>query len=199
MKKKNWARIIWVFALFVLLIVILVMVMNYKIYYQYALKNKLYFYECNDTVCVMEVESDEYLMYSKYDCGDDVCPVYKKNIDDNYLLLTKNDKAILYDYRKGKVISQDYEDYFFINQNYIIVTLSGKQGVINLKNKVTIPLKYNKVGYFQNDYLSGYNLEYIIVQNNDKYGIISYKDGTILEKVEFDEKDIDSLLDKLKE
>ena len=45
MKKKgkeiNIARIVWVSCIFLLLITILIMVMDYKINYQYKVENKL--------------------------------------------------------------------------------------------------------------------------------------------------------------
>ena len=199
MRKLNVPRFIWITSLFLLLIIILICVMVYKIKYQYAFSKELYFYECDGTLCVMEVKSDDKLMYSKYDCGEDECPFYKRDIDENYVLLTKDEETILYHYRDGKVISNDYDDYLFINQNYIIVTKSGYQGVIDLKGSEVVPLEYSKIGYYTNNYLSGYNLEYIVAQKNDKYGIISFKTGDVLEKFETEESDLDTLLDKLKE
>lgn len=199
MKKINLARIIWVTSLFLLLIVILLMVMDYKIHYQYLTNHKLYFYECDGSLCVQEVKDNDKLMFSYYDCGYEECPVYVKNIEDSYALLNQGETAILYDYRKGKTISQEYETYQFINQNYIIVTLHNYKGVINLKNEIMLNLEYEELGIQTNDYLTGYNLSYMIAKKNGKYGIISFKDGSVLEDFKYEEAEINNLLEILKE
>ena len=66
MKKHNFGRILWVTSLFLLLIEILLMVMDYKINYQYLTKNELYFYECEGNLCVSEAQEKKNLIYSKY-------------------------------------------------------------------------------------------------------------------------------------
>lgn len=197
MKKVNWARIIWVSSIFMLLIVILIMIMVYKIKFQYAYKNKLYFYECESNLCVTEVKNDDKLMYSKYDCGKKNCPIYKKNIDDNYVLLSEDANTILYNYRTGKVISKNYDNYFFINNNYIIVEKDGYHGVIGIKNNLVVPLEYEKIGYFRDDYLSGYNLNYIVAKKNERYGIISFKDGSVINDFNTSEEEVAILIDKI--
>ncbi len=199
MKKINFARIIWILCLFILLITILIMVMDYKIHYQYLTANKLYFYDCSGNLCVTEVKDDTNLMFSSYDCGYEECPVYKKNIADSYVLLEQNKKFILYDYRKAKVISQEYEDYQFLTENYIIVTIGEKYGVIDLDNNLTVAVSYNKLGYNKDDYLMGYTLNNILAKKGEKYGIISYKDGSIVEDFQYKEEEIPQLLEKLKE
>ena len=199
MKKVGWSRFFLVGSIFLFLIVVLLMVMDYKINYQYLLDKKLYFYECDSNLCVLEVKSDNYLLYSEYDCGDENCPIYKQNLEEDYVLLTKDEKTILYNYRTGKVISQDYEEYLFFQSNYIIVTLNGFQGVIDLNNQLLVPLQYHQIGYYANEYLSGYNLQNIIVKKDDKYGIISYKTGEVIEKIEVTGENINILLEKLKE
>lgn len=198
MKKINWSRFLLVSSIFLFLIIVLLMVMDYKINYQYLLDKKLYFYECDSTLCVLEVKSDKYLLYSTYDCGEEDCPIYKQNLEEDYVLLTKGEKTILYNYRTGKVISQNYEDYLFFQSNYIIVTLNGLQGVIDLNNQVLVPLQYQQIGYYVNNYLSGYNLQSIVVKKDEKYGIVSYKTGEVIEKIEIEEENINILLEKLK-
>lgn len=199
MKKVNLARIIWVTSLFLLLFVILLMVMDYKINYQYLVRNQLYFYECDGSnLCVTEVENRGDLLYSIYDCGYEDCPTYKKNIGDSYVLLGTAEQTILYNYRDGLVISKEYEDYVFINENYIVVTLKGYQGIINVKNEITVSPIYEQIGYQNDGYLTGYSLFSIIAKKNQKYGIISIKDGTILVDFQYEDNNLDELMSILK-
>lgn len=201
MKKHNFGRILWVTSLFLLLIEILFMVMDYKINYQYLTKNELYFYECGGNLCVSEVQEKKNLVYSKYDCGEKECPFYKKSIDNNYVVLEYRDsnKTLLFNYRTGKMISNSYEDYTVIDEEHLIVTDNAKQGIIDNVGKIIVPIIYDQIGIVNNQLLEGYNFQSIIVKKDNLYGILSYKKGTIIEKVEYQEKDLALLLDKLKE
>ena len=134
MSKINVARITWVVSLFLLLIVILLMVMDYKINYQYANMKKLYFYDCDGNICTSEVKDDNKNYISIYDC-DDTCPVFKKVIFDNYILLVKDNLQILYNYTDGLVIGNQYDEYEFVGNDYIKVGKSNHYGIIEVDNK----------------------------------------------------------------
>lgn len=194
LKKQNIARKVWIISIFLELIVILVMIINYKVHYQYLSKNKLYFYECSGTLCVTEVENNDHLLYSIYDCNYDTCPTYKKELGDTYVLLEENNNCLLYNYRIGEMISKDYDDYQFLNNQNIIVTRNHKEGIINLNNQLLVETIYEKLGYEQNGHLIGYNLNLIIAKQNDKYGIISYKTGEVIEPITETVENIDRLL-----
>lgn len=196
-KKINVAKMVWIGALFLLLVVILIMVMDYKINHQLKKHNKLYFYECDGKLCVTEVEDDDKLMYSYYDCEYEVCPVYMRDIGDSYSILEKDNQVILYDYRKGIVISSNYNDYQVLNNDYIVVKKSDKYGVISLGDEVIVQPIYQGLGYFKDGNLIGYSLSAIIVKNDDKYGIISFKDGSLIEEIKYSEEEIETLLKKL--
>ncbi len=198
MKKKRIARIVWVSSIFVELIIILVMVMDYKIHYQYLERNKLYFYDCDGTLCVTEVEDNKHLLYSSYDCEKE-CPAYKMELDEQYVILSTIDHNILYDYRNGQVISSNYDNYQFLSKEYIVVTLGDKQGIMNISGNVIVAPSYDKLGYVQNDYLIGYNLNYVLAKQGDKYGIISFKTGEIIEPIEQPETKVGELIDFLKQ
>lgn len=194
LKKRNIAKKIWIISIFLELIVILVMVVDYKVNYQHLSKNKLYFYECIGNLCVSEVESNEHLLYSSYDCEYEMCPTYKKELDDSHVILDENNNSILYNYRDGQIISNSYDDYQFINNQNIIVTRNNKQGIINIDNQLIIETVYDQLGFEQNGYLAGYNLNLIIAKKGDKYGIISYKTGEIVEPISEPVENIDKLL-----
>ena len=196
-RKINIAKITWIMALFLELVIILIMVMDYKIHYQYQTINKIYFYECSGTLCVTEVKDDDHLMYSSYECGYEDCPTYKKELGDTYVILTEEKNSILFDYRKGEVISNKYDDYQPLNNNYFIVTKNNLQGIINMEDKLTVSLNYDQLGYKKDSNLIGYTLNSIIAKTDDKYGIISLKDGTLIEEFKYSEEEIETLLKKL--
>ena len=132
---KKVSRLTWIISLFLILIIILILIMHYKINYEYLNCNYLYFYECDNNLCMSSVKDNSKLIYSEYKCGYDACPSYIKKVKDDYVLLEKDKEYILYNYRTSSIISSNYEDYEFINSNYIIVTLNKKKGIINLKNE----------------------------------------------------------------
>ena len=173
MKKLNIPRVIWVTSLFAILITILYLVAKYKIDYEFLRKNYLYFYQCDNVLCVSNVKDNNSLIFSKYDCGFEICPNYIKNINEDYVVLNKDKEYILYNFRQDKIINNNYEDYEFITNNYIIVKRNKKKGIIGLNGEILIDTIYDDIGYRKNDYLEGYNLNNIIVKNNNLYGIIS--------------------------
>ena len=198
MKKVNIPRIIWVTSIFLVLIIILGLIINYKINFEYLSHNYLYFYECDNNLCVSEAKDNSNLIYSKYDCGYDSCPKYQKKIDNNYMILEKDNKHLLYNYRTSEIISDKYENYEILNNNYIIVTLNKQKGIINNKNEIIIELIYDELGYKNDNYISGYNLNNIIVKKDNLYGIISYKNGNIIEEIKYKSEEINTLLDIIK-
>lgn len=194
LKKINFAKLVWISAIFLELIVILVMVMDYKINYQNKKNNQIYFYEHEGLLNVTEVSNDDYLMYSTYDCGYKECPTLKSELGDSHVILVENGNNILFDYRKGKVISSGYDDYKVLSNGYVIVVKNELQGLINSDNKVTVSIKYSELGYKGIDTMLGYNLNYILVRDKDKYGIVSIKNGSIAEPIEHNVIELEDLL-----
>ncbi len=194
---KKVARIIWVSCLFLLLIVILLMVMDYKINYQYQVENCLYFYECNGNLCASNVMDKERLLFSKYECGEDVCPTYSKDISDEYVLLTKGSQSILYQYKVGKVISDMYDDYVLIDGSYFIVKKGDLYGIISIDGSEVVKPQFDEIGYYNGNSLSGYNMDSILVKKKDLYGLLSYRTGKIVEEVKYSSDEIDKLFDIL--
>lgn len=199
MKKIKVARVVWIVCLFLFLIVVLLMVMDYKINYQYLSHNYLYFYECDGELCVTSVKDNQKLLYSSYDCGYLDCPIYKRSISDSYALLNEENRVLLYQYRDGNVISDSYDNYEMIDNKYIIVQKSNLYGIIDVSGKEIVKPIYEDMGLHNNGYLLGYGVNGIIAMKNGKYGIISYKDGKMLEDFKYTNEMIDTLLDLLKE
>ena len=198
--KVNKARIVWVTCLFLLLIVILVMVMDYKINHEYSSPSlKLYFYECDGSVCTTTVKDNNKNIYSYYDCWGYTCPDYKKIINDDYALLEENTSSyVLFNYKEGKTITSGYKSYMFIDNTYIIVNKGNKYGVIDTSDNITVSCLYDSIGIIEDDLLKGYNTSGIIAMKDGKYGIISYKDGKIIEEFTYDKASLNKLLEKIK-
>ncbi len=196
MKKVNMPKIIWISSIFALLITILIMVMDYKINYQYSSDdtNKIYFYNCDGEVCTTRTKNKKKKAYSEYDCYT-ICPTYKGTINDDYSLLKDTNGFILYNYKLGIKITEGYEEYKFINKQYIIVTANKLEGVIDLNNNITVNTEYNQIGYYKNKELIGYNTDNIIVKKDNVYGIVNYKTGMLVEPVKYKESEIKKLLD----
>ena len=198
-RKINIARIVWVTGVFLILIIILLLVMNYKINYQYLEKNYLYFYECEEELCVTRIKDKEKLLFSTYKCEYEECPEYKKIISDDYALLEAETGNILYNYKTGKIISKNYDDYELINNEFIITKKNNLYGIITNNGEQIVNLTYTEIGIHSNGILSGYNAEKIIVKKNDKYGIISYKTGKVIEELKYTDKELSNLLIMIKE
>lgn len=199
MKKKNKInifKIIWITGVFLILITFLIIIMHYKINYQYLTKNNIYFYNCNNSICTAQVKDgiSKKDLYSTYNCEYEKCPIIKKVLEDSYVIMQKDEQIILYDFINNKVISNTYEDYKFISEKHIIVTKNNYQGIIDINNNILINTKYEQLGYYKDNLLLGYNIQNIIVKKNDLYGIISIKDQKIIEEIKYKEENIEELL-----
>ena len=197
MKKKeiNIPKLIWVTSIFAFLIVILIMVMDYKINYEYSTNNsnKLYFYDCDNELCTSLTKAQNKKLYSEYECYNK-CPKYSGRINENYALLKTSNGIILYNYKEGIKIAEDYDEYEFINNNYFIVTKNKLDGIMDIESNVIIKPTYTKIGYYKNKNLIGYNTTSIIVKSENKYGIVNYKTGEIIEEIKYTKEEIDKLL-----
>lgn len=194
-KGLNIYKGIWVSCIFLFLIVVLVMIMDYKINYEYLEEKVLYFYNCDGEICTTEVEASGLDLYSKYECRYDLCPKYEKVINNDYVLLSDEDGNYeLYNYKSGEIVSAGYDSYYFIDSNYIVVAKNGKQGIIDVNDNVVVKLIYDEIGCYNGDVLYGYNLEYIVAKKDDKYGIISFKTGEIKENFSYSETKLEELL-----
>lgn len=194
---RKMPRITWITCLFLILLISLALIVHYKINYEYLNYNYLYFYECDGNLCMSNIKDNSKLIYSEYKCGYDACPSYVKKIKDEYVLLKKDTEYMLYNYRTSSIISSKYEEYEFINSNYIIVTTKLQKGIIDLKNNNITGMIYDDIGIKNNEYLSGYNLNNIIVKKDNLYGIISFKTGEIIEEIKYSEAELNYLLDIL--
>ena len=196
--KINIYKVMWVSSIFILLITILIMVMDYKINYQgIQLETEyVYFYNCDGEICTSQIKDTSKELYSTFDCENQSCPVYKGIINEDYAILEEPAGQILYNYKTGVKITAGYDSYIFINNKYIITSKADKYGIITDEDDVIVDTIYNQIGIQEENNLKGYNNEMIIALKDNKYGLISYKDGSIKEDFKYDSKE--KLLEKLK-
>ena len=98
-----------------------------------------------------------------------------------------------YDYPPEEILSH----HFFLNNTYFVVTRDNYQGIIDINNSVSVSLSYDQLGIIKDNYLIGYTLNSIIAKKNGLYGIISIKDGSVIEEFNYKEEGLEMLLDIL--
>ena len=197
-RRVRVARVVWVVCLFLFLLVILFMVMDYKINYQYLKHSYLYFYECSSDLCVSSVKDSKKDIYSIYDCGYNDCPMYKNKIDDQYAILLMGSKNLLYNYKTGLIILDDYDGYEFIDGKAVIVKKGNYYGIVDINKTIIVNPIYDEIGIHTNEYLTWYSATAIVALKNEKYGAISYKDGKLVEEFEYDASNLEELLTAIK-
>ena len=178
MKNNSLWRVIWILGIYVVLVSILYLVIIYKVKWENKDLNKyLYFYNCSGQICTSDISQNNF--YSKIVCEDNKCP-YIENINDDLLILSNENKAYLYNYLTGKIISDKYLEYKSLNNNYYIVRNNDNQeGIIDQEANIVIDFQDNVIA----DY-NGYYLTYI--NSNNKYQIKNINTGEIFNK-EYDE------------
>lgn len=197
-KKKfnNIWKIIWIVGIYSVLILIFLLVINYKVEWETKDLNRyMYFYDCSNNVCTSDIEQNNY--YGKMLCKDDICP-YIIEQNNEKLILNDNNKIMLYDYKQDKIINEMYSDYYFINDNLIAVKNNeNKYGLIDLNGDIVSELNYSKIIDYKNGYLiyndeEKYNLKNIITNQdiingydymefiNEKYLIVKEKQNYML-------------------
>lgn len=196
--KINIFKLIWVSSIFLLLIAILIMVMDYKINYQ-GIKletDYVYFYNCDGEICTSQIKDTSKELYSTFDCENQSCPVYKGIINEDYAILEESAGQVLYNYKTGVKITAGYDSYVFITNKYIITNKGEKYGIITDEDDIIVDTIYDQIGIQEENNLIGYNTECIVAKRDNKYGLISYKDGSIKEEFKYD--NTEKLLEKLK-
>ena len=173
MKKNNLLRIGWIVGIYSILVLILYLVVTYKVKWEDKdLNTYLYFYNCSNSLCTSTEKQNNY--YGSIICENEKCPyIVEKNND--YLILNNNNKQILYDYKKDKIINDSYDTYKLTSDENYIVSKNNKYAVINDKNEVLVD--------FTDKTITDYKYEYISYRKNGKYGIINEKSSVDISPV----------------
>ena len=167
MKKNNLLKIGWIIGMYLILVITLYLVVSYKVKWEDKdLNTYLYFYNCNNDVCTSNIKQDNY--YGSIMCKNDVCP-YITEKNGNYLVLTANNKQLLYDYKDDKIINEKYTTYKLTSDNNYIVSKNNKYAVINTENEILFD--------FTDKLITDYKYDYISYRENGRYGIINAKNN----------------------
>jgi len=161
--KNNLWHLIWIAGVYITLIAILILIIEYKVKWENKdLNTYLYFYNCSGSLCNTTNRITDY--YSKVKCDKKICP-YIKEKKDNLLILADDEKEYVFDYITDKIVSDNYVKYTFINDQLIVKNDENKYGIINLNNEVLVNLEYNKIVDYKNGYLA--------YAENGKVGIVN--------------------------
>ncbi|MDO5555478.1 MAG: WG repeat-containing protein [Clostridia bacterium] len=105
----------------------------------------------------------------------------KQNIwyEDNILRVSKNGKYGLIDFTGKEVIPCDYDEITSLKgvKSNIIIKKAGNSGLINEKGQTIIPTQYKQILTLK----EGYKNEYVIVNENNQYGLISTTSTILIE------------------
>lgn len=110
----------------------------------------------------------------------------KQNIwyEDNILRVSKNGKYGLIDFEGKEIIPCDYDEILALAsvRNEFLIKKAGNTGLVNEKGQTIIPTQYKAILTLK----EGYNSEYIIVNEDNKYGVINTT-GTVLVEPKYDD------------
>ena len=105
----------------------------------------------------------------------------KQNIwyEDNILRVSKNGKYGLIDFNGKEVLACDYDDITALKgvKSNIIIKKAGNVGLVNEKGQTIVPVQYKDILTLK----EGYKNEYIVVNENDQYGVISTSGAILIE------------------
>ena len=169
MKSSKIFKIIWVSGIYLILLVLLYLIIEYKVKWEHKdLNTYLYLYDCGDDLCSSTTIQEEY--YSKILCEDNICPYIIQIVDDN-LILKRNDRLWLYNYKTDKITNDKYVYYRYIDNNMFVVgDNTGNYGIIDKDNSLILDIKYKYIDNYENGYIS-----YI---ENNLYGILKKDDNS---------------------
>lgn len=167
-KKNNLLHYAWLIGVYAILLVILMMVVEYKVKWENKdLSTYLYFYNCSNNLCTTTNPVGNY--YSNILCNDNECP-YIKEKENNIVILSLKNKDYVYDYINDKILNDTYNSYKFASNSYIVKDNNDKYGIINREGEIIVEPKYNKII----DYKDG-----IIAYSENSLIGIENKDGNI--------------------
>lgn len=99
--------------------------------------------------------------------------------ENNVLKVSKNGKYGLINFEGKEILACDYDEITALNsvKGNLIVKKAGNVGLVNEKGQVIVPVMYKEVLTLK----EGYKNEYIIVNENNQYGLISTSGHVLIE------------------
>ena len=145
-------------------------------------------------ICTYDVNygSETYKSKAVNEKNENLFPQYEKvdviqNVDENNNLI--NEDGILKVYKNGKygiidlegkeILPCEYDDIYSLNsvKNSIITVRGNKKGLVDSKGSIIISNEYKNIEKLTNKYENGY----IIENDQNKFGVISYNKKIVLE------------------
>lgn len=169
MQKKFNLSYIWVTGIFIILLIILLLVVEYKVKYEDNTFYKyLYFYKCGSNFCTtdsIDKISDHSTLLSvyKYNYHDNI-PTYEYVIG-NYIIINDNNDYLYYNYLTGEILN-NYDTYKVIDDNYIIVNSDNKYGIIDVDSNIALDINYDYINYIDTYILTIENNKLNVLDNN---------------------------------
>ena len=129
---------------------------------------------------VINEKNEEILTgYDKIEAIDNSDSKQNKWFEDNVLRVSKNGKYGLIDFEGKEILACDYDEIISLTsiKNEFLVKKAGNVGLVNEKGQTIIPTQYKEITTLK----EGYSNEYIIINENDQYGIISTSGNILVE------------------
>lgn len=173
MKSSKIFKIIWVSGIYIILFIILYLIIIYKVKWEDKdLNTYLYFYKCSNQLCTSSTQTKDY--YNKIICENNICP-YIVSINNNNIILEKENNSWIYNYITNEVINNKYNNYKYIYNNmYIASNENNKYGIIDTNDNIIVNFEYNYILDYKNDFL-------VYSNDNHLYGIKNINTDYILE------------------
>ena len=203
-KLKIW-RIVWVSGIFLILIVILIAVIEYKVKFEHTNQGNisLYIYHCTsqdnyNSLCATTNQNNigENQLISTYTCNENNCPTLGTvlSVQNQIITLINQDKSItLFDAKNNQIISSGYQEYYILTKKdesilgYVVKNNENKYGIINAQGDALTEIIYDKIGNINENKITDYNENYIIVVKDGLYGVINITTGEIIIDFKYNE------------
>ena len=105
----------------------------------------------------------------------------KQNIwyEDNVLRVSKDGKYGLIDFEGKEVLNCDYDEIVALKsiKSNLLVKKAGNIGLVNEKGQTIIPMQYKEIRTLK----EGYKNEYIIINENNQFGLVSTSGNILIE------------------
>lgn len=111
----------------------------------------------------------------------DSIDIFNHKNQPNRLLLKRDGKQVIFDITQWKETNIIYDNIEALNYDIYIVKENNKYGIIEIPNKILLPVEYDKISLLDFD---SNNQIYLTIEKNDKQAI--YTNNKFITKFEFD-------------
>ncbi len=136
----------------------------------------------NNTYKTKVLDSKNQEKFTEYESVEAIENVDKNNIlwyEKDVLKVKKDGKYGLIDYKGNVILNIEYDNIYALQgvENSLIIKKNENIGLCDNKGEIIIPTEYKKIEAINDDYKNGY----IVVNNDNKYGVIDFTKTVIFE------------------